>query len=165
MTAFALTAMLCAGSDPSLAATTERRTPSPSAEEESIRRTLRALTDAVSRADYDAVLGMITDDAVFWTADAPAIQGKAALEAAYAGLAPYRVHQDFEVEELQVCGDWAFVRGYESFTLDPKDGKGQRIEVKRRRAISILRRQPDGSWKTARGMTNYDAPQPTAGRL
>jgi uncharacterized protein (TIGR02246 family) len=164
MTALALTAMLCAGSDPSPAATPSRPARAAAAtEEDSIRSALRAFTDAVSQEDYDAVLGMITDDAVFWTADAPAIQGKAALKAAYAGLAPYRVHQDFEVEELQVCGDWAFVRGYESFTLDPKDGKGARLEIKRRRAISILRRQPDGSWKTARGMTNYDAPRPAAG--
>ena len=36
--------------------------------------------------------------------------------------------------------------------LDPKDGKGPRIEIRKRRAISILRRQPDGTWKTARGM-------------
>jgi ketosteroid isomerase-like protein len=50
------------------------------------------------------------------------------------------------------------VRGYEDFTLDPKDGKGPRVEIHKRRAISILRRQPDGTWKTARGMTNSDAP-------
>ena len=131
-----------------------------SSEEESVRRTLKALTDAVSRGDYAAVLDGITDDAVFWTANAPAIEGKAALKAAYDGLCAYRIRQDFEIEELQICGEWAFVRGYESFALDPKDGKGQRLEIKRRRAISILRRQADGAWKTARGMTNYDAPQP-----
>jgi uncharacterized protein (TIGR02246 family) len=131
-------------------------------EEQAVARTLKAFGDAVSREDYAAVLDMITDDAVFWTANYPAIQGKAALKAAYDGLAAYRVHQDFEIEELQVCGEWAFVRGYENFTLDPKDGKGPRVEIKRRRAISILRRQQDGTWKTARGMTNYDAPQPEA---
>ncbi len=131
-----------------------------SSEEEAVRRTLKAFTDAVSRGDYAAVLDGITDDAVFWTANAPAIEGKAALKAAYEGLSGYQIRQEFEIEELQLCGEWAFVRGYDSFTLDPKDGKGQRLEIKRRRALSILRRQPDGAWKTARGMTNYDAPQP-----
>jgi uncharacterized protein (TIGR02246 family) len=129
-------------------------------EEESVRRALAAFTEAVNRGDYEAVLDMVTDDAVFWPANYPALSGKAALRAAYAGLAPYRIHQEFEVEELQVCGDWAFVRGYEDFTLDPRDGKGERLEIRRRRAISILRRQPDGTWKTARGMTNSDAPAP-----
>jgi uncharacterized protein (TIGR02246 family) len=129
-------------------------------EEDAIRKTLKAFTDAVSREDYAAVLDMITDDAVFWTANYPALKGKAAMKAAYDGLAAYRVHQEFDVEEIQVCGEWAFVRGYENFTLDPKDLNGKRLEIKGRRAISILRRQPDGSWKTARGMTNYDSPQP-----
>ena len=165
MTALALTAMLCAGgSDPSpVSGGRDPAAASAAREEESVRQALRAFTDAVSREDYAAVLERVTDDAVFWTADAPAIQGKEALRAAYAGLAPYRVRQEFEIEELQVCGEWAFVRGYESFTLDPKDGKSPRLEIKRRRAISILRRQPDGTWKTARGMTNYDAPRPPAG--
>jgi uncharacterized protein (TIGR02246 family) len=133
-------------------------------EEESVRRALAAFTEAVNRADYEAVLEMVTDDAVFWTANYPALSGKAAIRAAYAGLAAYRVHQEFEIEELQVCGDWAFVRGYEDSTLDPKDGKGERLEIRRRRAISILRRQADGTWKTARGMTNSDAPPPAPPR-
>ena len=132
-------------------------------EEEAVRAALQAFGDAVNRGDYDAVLDMITDDAVFWTANYPEMKGKAALQAAYDGLSAYRVHQDFEVEEIQVCGDWAFARGYENFTLDPKSGQGPRLEIKRRRAISILRRQPDGAWKTARGMTNYDSPQAGSG--
>jgi len=36
--------------------------------------------------------------------------------------------------------------------------------MKGRRAISILRRQSDGSWKTARGMTNFDSPSRPAAR-
>jgi len=163
MSVLALTALLVAGPVPSPPPVRAKEASVTTAsEEDAVRRALAAFLDAVNRADYAAVIEMITDDAVFWTADAPATRGKAALEAAYDGLAAYTVHQDFEIEELQVCGDWAFVRGYESFTLDPRDGKGQRLEIKRRRAISILRRQPDGSWKTARGMTNYDAPRPTA---
>jgi len=130
-------------------------------DEAAIRRVLGAFTEAVSRGDTEAVLDMITDDAVFWTANYPAIRGKEQLRAAYAGLAGYRIHQDFEIEELQVCGEWAFVRGYESFTLEPKDGKGERLEIRKRRAISILRKQPDGVWKTARGMTN-ETPVPGA---
>ncbi|HEY7112509.1 MAG TPA: nuclear transport factor 2 family protein [Thermoanaerobaculia bacterium] len=129
-----------------------------SPEEAAVRRAVAAFLDAVNRGDFDAVVDMVTEDAVFWTANAPELSGKAALRAAYAGLGAYRMHQDFQIEELQVCGEWAFVRGYENFTLDPKDGKSDGFEIKRRRAISILRRQPDGIWKTARGMTNSDAP-------
>lgn len=165
-TAVTLAAVLYAGSAAPNAAPFPRKEVAVSVQkdEESIRKTLKAFAEAVSCQDYAAVLDMITDDAIFWTANYLAIEGKAALKAAYEGLAAYKVHQEFEVEELQVCGDWAFVRGYESFTLDPKDGRGERVEIKRRRAISIFRRQPDGSWKTARGMTNYDAPPPSASK-
>lgn len=165
MSSLAVAGLFCAAS------ATLRSTPTPGNEaamsvqsdEASVRAALKSFTEAVSRGDYAAVLEMISDDAVFWTANYPEMKGKAALKAAYDGLAAYRVHQELEIEELQVCGEWAFVRGYENFTLDPKDGKGQRLDIKRRRAISILRRQPDGTWKTARGMTNSDAPQPAAG--
>ena len=128
------------------------------ADERAVRAAIGSFLDAVNRQDFEAVLAMVTDDAVFWTADAPALEGKAAIRAAYAGLAPYHFHQEFRIEELQVCGEWAFVRGYEDFVLEPKDGKGSRLEMKGRRAISILRRDADGVWKTARGMTNFDSP-------
>ena len=130
-------------------------------EDESVRQYFKAFTDAVTGGRYDQAIDMMTDDAVFWTANYPAISGKAAMKAAYDGLSAYTFHMDFEFEEIQVCGEWAFVRGYENITLVPKDGKGRRLEITKRRALSILRRQTDGTWKTARGMTNFDSPQPS----
>jgi ketosteroid isomerase-like protein len=121
-----------------------------------VRHFLDEFGAAVSREDYPAVLDMITDDAVFWPANSPAISGKAIMKVAYDALRGYRVHAEFEPEEIQICGDWAFARGYESFTLEPKAG-GPKVEIKRRRALTILKRE-NGRWKTARGMTNYAAP-------
>jgi len=122
-----------------------------------VRQALDEFGAAVSREDYPAVLEMITDDAVFWPVDRPAIAGKAVMKAAYDALGGYRVHAEFEPEEIQVCGDWAFARGFESFTLEPKAG-GPKVEIKHRRALTILKRE-NGRWKTARGMTNYGAPR------
>jgi uncharacterized protein (TIGR02246 family) len=175
MTTALLTAVLCAADPAATSPVQHAAIPPPTParketavsldrEERAVRQALAAFLDAVNRGDFEAVVGMITDDAVFWTADYPALEGKAAVRAAYAGLAAYRMRQDFRVEELRVCGDWAFARGYEDFTLEPRDGKGDRLEVKGRRAISILRRQPDGTWKTARGMTNFDSPSRPAAR-
>jgi ketosteroid isomerase-like protein len=121
-----------------------------------VRQALDEFGAAVSRGDFPAVLDMITDDAVFWPANSPALSDKAIMKAAYERLGGYRVHAEFEPEEIQVCGDWAYARGYESFTLEPKAG-GPTVEIKRRRALTIFKRE-DGRWKTARGMTNYAAP-------
>ncbi len=130
---------------------------------EAIVRTIRAFADALNRADYAAAVAMMTDDAVFWSADAEATTGKAPIVAAYERLAPYRLTASFDVEEILVGGDLAVMRGYENFRLEPKAG-GDAIELKGRRAFSFLRRQTGGSWKFARGMTNWSSPQrPAAG--
>ena len=158
MTAAVLAAVLSGSAPaPARAANSKEVAVSVETDERAVRAALAAFLDAVNRQDFAAVVDMVTEDAVFWTADYPAIEGRDALRAAYSRLGDYRVHQEFRLEELHVSGDWAFARGYEDFVLEPKDGKGERLEMKGRRAISILRRQSDGSWKTARGMTNFDS--------
>jgi ketosteroid isomerase-like protein len=68
------------------------------------------------------------------------------------------VRQEFASAELIVAGDWAIDRGIEHFELTPKAG-GQSQHVGPRRALTMLRRQADGTWRFARGMTN-DAESP-----
>lgn len=127
-------------------------------DQEAIAQTIRAFADALNRADYRAAVAMMTDDAVFWPVDAEETTGKAPIAVAYERLEPYRLEASSDVEEILVSGDLAVMRGYENFRLEPKAG-GDPVEIKHRRAFSILRRQQDGSWKFARGMTNWAAPQ------
>jgi ketosteroid isomerase-like protein len=56
------------------------------------------------------------------------------------------------VEELEVAGDWAFAWGSETVTLVAQTG-GSPIHMQGK-GMSILKRQPDGSWKIARGINN-----------
>ena len=71
------------------------------------------------------------------------------------------VEQTVSLEEVQVAGDWAFAWGTEQFTLVPRAG-GAPIEMQGK-GMSILSRQPDGSWKFARGINN-SLPKPAATR-
>jgi uncharacterized protein (TIGR02246 family) len=52
-----------------------------------------------------------------------------------------------EVRELQVLGDWAFVRSYLEVAMTPPGG-----ETVRRKGwvLSILRKGGDGRWRIAR---------------
>ena len=125
------------------------------------RDEVAAAIDAFSRAlnsgDYDAVVAMMTDDARFWPVDSPEMKGKARAREAYAALSGYRLQASFDVDEILVGGDLAVVLAFENFRLEPKGG-GAPVEIRNRRAFSIWRRE-GGVWKSARGMTNWAAPQ------
>lgn len=116
-----------------------------------------AFSRALNNGDYDAVVAMMTDDARFWPVDSPEMKGKARAREAYAALSGYRLQASFDVDEILVGGDLAVVLALENFRLEPKAG-GAPVEIGKRRAFSIWRREA-GVWKSARGMTNWAAPQ------
>jgi len=118
---------------------------------------------AVRAKDIPRLAGMVTDDAVFLPPGFPPIRGKQAVEAMYQSFfPPFRsLEQTVCLEEVQVAGDWAFAWGTEKFALVPQSG-GAPIEMQGQ-GMSILKRQPDGSWKFARGINNT-LPNPAPSR-
>ena len=129
---------------------------------ESIQQLGQDWVDAVHHGDVDGLLDLVTDDVVFMPANAPSIVGRAAVEQTYrAVFAAFEVEQTFAPEEIQVGGDWAFVRGPDALETRPSAG-GDSIAV-RGRGLSILRRVEDGSWRFARRITNTASPQATTG--
>lgn len=132
------------------------------------REAIRQLTEdwlaAVRAKDVGRLKEMVTDDVVFLPAGVPPIRGKQAVEALYNSFLPQfsSVEQTVSTEEVQVAGDWAFVWGFETLVLTPQSG-GPPIQMSGK-GMSILRRQPDGSWKFARGINNaapVRSPQPS----
>ena len=59
-------------------------------------------------------------------------------------------------EEVHTAGDLAFARGTYKATLTPKQGSG-RIPIDGK-YMTILVRQPDGSWKIHRDIFNSNVP-------
>lgn len=122
---------------------------------DAIEETLFAWATAIADADLEALAGLVTEDAEFWTHGAPALKGRAALiEAFEPFFAQFKMQQDFTRQELIVMNDYAFMRGVEVNRLVPRGG-GDPVEV-RQRAFSLLRLEPDGLWRFARGMTNLE---------
>ena len=135
-------------------------------DEERDRAAIRQLgqdwVEAVHHGDVDRLLDLLTDDVVFMPHNAPSIVGRSAVEQTYrAVFAAFEVEQTFVPEEIQVGGDWAFVRGTDAIEMKPRAG-GAPV-VGRGRGISILRRVADGTWKFARGITNTASPQTKIG--
>ena len=108
---------------------------------------------AVNAQEIEPLLSLVTDDVIFLPPSGPPIQGKEAVGDLYRSIfTQFDFEQSASHEEIEVSGDWAFAWGSEMLTLSPRGG-GQPIRMCGK-GLTILRRQPDGSWKFARGINN-----------
>ena len=115
--------------------------------------------DAQISGDLEAWLSYFADDAIVMAPNLPALTGKAAIRE---WNAPYfeqfHLHEESDEREVEVAGDWAYIRAHWTWILTPKSG-GEPVRDTGN-SIWILRRQQDGSWKIARGIYNSDQPRP-----
>jgi uncharacterized protein (TIGR02246 family) len=103
--------------------------------------------------DIDRLVSLVTDDVVFLPPGGPPIKGREAVGELYRSLfTQFDVEQAAQTEETEVAGDWAFSWGAETMTLAPRGG-GAPVSLQGK-GLTILRRQPDGTWKFARGINN-----------
>lgn len=127
-----------------------------------IRELTEAWIAAAQAKDVERLLSMITDDAVFLSASLGPIRGKEMVAALYRdSFAKYDIQQTSVFEEIEVMGDWAYAWGTDALTLTPRDGAA--LVLRRGYGLSILRREPDGSWRYRRGINNMVQVSPTAG--
>ncbi len=70
---------------------------------------------------------------------------------------------DFDItittEEIHVSGDLAYSHSFWKGSMNPKDGSEPIVFDNK--ALSIYKRQSDGSWKIWRGMYSSNAPLPS----
>jgi ketosteroid isomerase-like protein len=83
----------------------------------------------------------------------PAVVGKERIRARNGvGLDRFKFDMGITNEEVRVAGNWAFIRGTYKATLKPKQG-GAPVLIDGK-YMSILAKQPDGSWKIHRDIFN-----------
>ena len=88
----------------------------------------RAIRDLVARwmaasqaGDITTVLSLMTDDVVFMVPGREPF-GKEAFAATSAGMEGTRIEGRSDVRELQVLGDWAYIRSYLEISVTPPGG-------------------------------------------
>jgi uncharacterized protein (TIGR02246 family) len=125
-------------------------------DERAIRELVQAWMDASRAGDTAKVLSLMTDDVVF-TVPGQEPFGKAEFEAASRAQKGMRVEGTAEIVELQLLGDWAFLRNRIDISITPP-GEMQAM----RRAgytLTLVRKDASGRWLLARD-ANLVAAQP-----
>lgn len=114
----------------------------------------------VAAGDLTAAVEQYTDDAVRMEPGRPTLVGKEAilawLQSQFDG---YTFDGSAVIDEVMVLGpDWILRRNHGEFTATPKAG-GEVIPFKES-WLTLLQRQPDGSWKISRDIGKSDMPEP-----
>src|SRR5262249_13352735 len=89
--------------------------------------------------------GLMADDVVFTVVGREPF-GKAEFAAASQGMKSVKMEGASDIRELQVLGDWAYLRNYITITVTPPSGKPMR---RAGWTLTILRKT-NGKWLLAR---------------
>jgi uncharacterized protein (TIGR02246 family) len=130
-------------------------------DEQQIRALVSAWMDATASGDIEAVLALMTDDAVFLVpgkAPMRKVDFAAAAKAQAAGNAP-SFKGDSEIQEIQVSGDWAFM--WTKLTVIATPPGGGVATTRSGHTLTVFRRQ-DGRWLLARDANLLAAVHETA---
>ena len=115
-------------------------------DERAIRDVVDLWMAASQRGDVATVLGLMTEDVVFLVPGQPPF-GKAAFASASEGMKTVRLEGTSDIEEIQVVGDWAYLRNRLRVIVTPPSGASVRRSGY---SLTILRKESDGRWRVAR---------------
>jgi len=105
--------------------------------------------------DFDAVVALYTEDAVFMPPNQPAVRGRAALKTWMAAF-PRVTACKLNTERIDGRADLAYVRGGFEMTLHP-EGAPEPV-ISRGKFLEIRRRQANGEWLLETDIFNSDHP-------
>lgn len=111
-------------------------------DEQAIRDLVATWIKASESGDAQTVLGLIADDAIFMVPGREPF-GKDAFHATSETMKNARMTGTSDIREINVLGDWAYIRNYIEVTITPPGGNAMRRSGY---TLSILRKQPNGKW-------------------
>ena len=115
-------------------------------DERSIREVVDRWMKATAANDVDTVLSLMTDDVLFSVAGKEPF-GKEEFAANSRGMGDMRVDGTSDIVELQVHGDWAFLRNHLRIAVIGPDGT---VTQKKSGYTLTLLRKEDGQWRVMR---------------
>lgn len=115
-------------------------------DERAIRDLVATWMSASKAGDTETVLSLIADDAVFMVAGQEPFS-KEAFRSASQGNKDLRIEGTSDIREIEVLGDWAYLRNYLTVSVTPPGGEPVR---RAGYTLTILRKTPAGKWLLAR---------------
>jgi uncharacterized protein (TIGR02246 family) len=118
------------------------------ADEQAIRSLVGQWHTATAAGDVEAVLRLMSEDVVFLVTGQPAMRGRSPFEKGLRGLlASHTVASTYEIQEVDVSGDLAYCWTVLDVRITSKTGGAARRTGS---ALTVLRRQANGSWVVVR---------------
>jgi len=115
-------------------------------DDRAIRELVHTWMSASKAGDLSTVLDLIADDAIFMV-PGRAPFGKDAFAAASQGQSNVQFEGMSDIQEIQILGEWAFLRNHITLTIRTPDGQSNRRSGY---TLTILRKQPSGRWVLVR---------------
>lgn len=115
-------------------------------DERAIRQVIDTWLAATRTGDLSTILDLMTDDVVFMVPGQEPF-GKDGFIASFKTIANSQVEATSEIVELQILGDWAFLRNHLDLKIaGPDGGQAHRAGY----TLTLLRKEADGQWRLAR---------------
>jgi uncharacterized protein (TIGR02246 family) len=114
-------------------------------DETAIRNLVDTWMAASKAGDVSTVLSLMTDDVVFMFPGREPF-GRQEFAAASDAMKNVRMEGKSDIRELQVLGDWAYLRNYIEMTITPEGGES----VSRSGWTLTILRKESGQWRLAR---------------
>ncbi len=130
-------------------------------DEQAIRAADAEWLKAVQANDLDRVVSFYADDASELPIEEPIVTGKGAIRKQWEHmLAIPGFHMSWQITKVEVSrsGDLAYVQSTYHAALE--DIKGQQA-TERGKAVTVWKKQGDGTWKAVADISNTDSPPPT----
>jgi uncharacterized protein (TIGR02246 family) len=115
-------------------------------DERAIREVVDSWMAASRSGDIETVLDLMTDDVLFMTPGREPF-GKAVFRANSDSMRGAEIAGRAEIREIEVLGDWAWIRNHIDLTVTPEGGDAVRRSGY---TLTILRKGADGRWRLYR---------------
>lgn len=123
------------------------------ADRDAIHAAVDNFTKAVLAGDFTAAASYYAEDGLMLPPNAPLVQGREAIARLLAGYPKITAFTQ-NIVELEANGDLAYARLTYSLTTMPPDAKAPSSDTGK--IIIIMRKQPNATWLTTRGIWNSD---------
>jgi len=116
-------------------------------DERAIRKVVASWLEASRTGHLARMMSLMSDDAIFMVPGREPF-GKEVFEEAAKGQSQFHIEATSDIQEVQVMGDWAYLRNHLTVTMTPRsEGKPTRRSGY---TLTILRKQPAGNWLLVR---------------